>query len=141
MHEMAIVQSIMNIVEEQARLYHAKRIVRVCLEFGALTGVLPTAVSFAFEILSKDGPAEGAQLDITIIPIKAVCLECSKEMVLEQYSPFCPVCASPALKIIEGRDEMRIASLEIEESSPEPDRAGPEAVSPSSPPAQRGGEP
>jgi hydrogenase nickel incorporation protein HypA/HybF len=92
----------------------------VKLEFGAITGVMPEAVRFGFEVLSKNGPAEGAELDIVIIPVKAVCLECSAEVLLERYDPFCPICSSPALKILEGRDEMRIASLEIEEFPPEP---------------------
>ncbi len=116
MHEMAIVQSIMEIVEQQAAMYNAKRIVRISLEFGALTAVLPAAVTFAFEILSKEGIAEGAQLDIKIIPVKVLCRECGNEQVMENYEPFCPVCSSPALNIIEGRDEMRIVSLEIEDS-------------------------
>jgi hydrogenase nickel incorporation protein HypA/HybF len=114
MHEMAIVQSIMDILEQQAKIHNASRIIGVNLEFGALTGVLPASISFAFEILSKGGPAEGAALDITIIPIKAFCLDCSKEIVLEDYVPFCPVCSTGVLQIIEGRDEMRIASMEIE---------------------------
>lgn len=114
MHEMAIVQSIMEILEQQAQIHNARRVVGVKLEFGALTGVLPASISFAFEVLSKDGPAEGAILDIVIIPIKAVCMDCSKEMVLEEYVPFCPVCSTGVLQIIEGKDEMRIASMEIE---------------------------
>jgi hydrogenase nickel incorporation protein HypA/HybF len=116
MHEMAIVQSIMEIVEQQAKMYNAKRVVGISLEFGALTAVLPEAVTFAFEILSKDGVAEGAQLDIKIVPIKVRCGECGNEQVMENYEPFCPVCSSPALNILEGRDEMRIVSLEIEDT-------------------------
>ncbi|MEI7449695.1 MAG: hydrogenase maturation nickel metallochaperone HypA [Desulfomonile sp.] len=114
MHEMAIVQSIIDILEQQARIHEARKVISVKLEFGALTAVLPSAVNFAFEILSKGGFTEGAQLDITIIPIKVFCPDCVKELVLEEYQPFCPVCSSPALKIVEGRDEMRIASMEIE---------------------------
>lgn len=114
MHEMAIVQSIMDILEQQAQIHKAQRIIGVKLEFGALTGVLPASISFAFEVLSKGGPAEGAILDIVIVPIKAICIDCSKEMILEEYVPFCPVCSSGVLQIIEGRDEMRIASMEIE---------------------------
>lgn len=115
MHEMAIVQSMMDILEQQAAIHNAKRIVRVSLEFGALTAVLPTAIEFAFEVLAKGGIAEGAQLDITIIPLKVQCGECGKETVLEDYQPFCPVCDSPAIRFLQGRDEMRIASLEIED--------------------------
>lgn len=114
MHEMGIVQSIMDIVEEQAKLNDAKKVVGIKLEFGALTGVMPASIEFAFEILSKDGIAEGARLEIKIIPIKVFCFDCSKEMILEHYDPICPECSSGALRIIEGRDEMRIAELEVE---------------------------
>ena len=116
MHEMAIVQSIIDILEQQAQLHNAKKIVRVSLEFGALTGVMPAAITFGFEVLAKGGIAEGAEIDITIVPIKAYCLDCGKEMVMEVYQPFCPVCSSASLQIIQGRDEMRIASLEVEDS-------------------------
>lgn len=117
MHEMGIVQSIMDIVEEQARTHHAKRVVKISLEFGALTAVLPAAVQFAFEVLSRESVAEGAELDIRIIPLTVLCSECGKQTVLEMYAPLCPACSSPALQMVQGRDEMRIASLEIEEES------------------------
>jgi len=116
MHEMAIVQSIMEIIEQQAAIHNAKKIVKVSLEFGALTGVMPEAINFGFEVLSKGTITEGAALDIKILPIKFYCFECQKEVTLEQYQPFCPVCSSASVQIIQGRDEMRIASLEIEDS-------------------------
>jgi hydrogenase nickel incorporation protein HypA/HybF len=111
MHEMGIVQSIMDIVEQQAKIHEAKKVVEIKLEFGALTGVMPASIDFAFEVLSKGGMAEGARLNIVIIPIKVFCFDCSKEIVLEHYQPVCPVCKSATLKIIEGRDEMRRAEL------------------------------
>jgi len=114
MHEMGIVQNIMEIIEEQARIHGATKVVSVKLEFGAMTAVLPTAVTFAFEVLSKGGLAEGARLDISILPIKVLCSECGNESELKEYQPLCPVCSSPIAKIVQGRDEMRIVSLEVE---------------------------
>ncbi len=119
MHEMGIVQSILDVVEQQAELHNARKVVKISLEFGALTAVLPDSIRFSFEILSKGGVAEGAALDIKIIPIKAVCTDCSTVHILEDYQPFCPACKSGALQIVEGRDEMRIASLEIEDGTEE----------------------
>lgn len=116
MHEMAIVQSIMDIIEQHASMYNAKRVVQVSLEFGALTAVMPSAITFAFEVLSKGGIAEGARVDIKIIPMKLRCMSCGNELVTEVYELACPVCSSGVLNIIEGRDEMRIVSLEIEDS-------------------------
>lgn len=114
MHEMSVVQSMLDILEEQARAYGAKKIVSVRLEFGVLTAIVPSAIQFAFDVLAKEGLAEGATLDIHMIPLRVACAECGKEQIMEDYSPFCPTCASPALKILEGRDEMRVASMEIE---------------------------
>ncbi|MDQ7785745.1 MAG: hydrogenase maturation nickel metallochaperone HypA [Desulfomonilaceae bacterium] len=114
MHEMGIVQSILEIVEQQAKLHEAEKVVGIKLEFGALTGVMPASIDFAFEVLSKGGIAEGAGLNIVIVPIKVFCFDCSKEIVLEHYQPTCPICDSAALKILEGRDEMRIAELVVE---------------------------
>ncbi len=114
MHEMAIVQSIVSILEDQARMHGATRILVVNLEFGVLTAVVPSAIQFAFDIVSKGSLAEGAQVNITIIPVKAICQECHWEITMADYDPFCPKCGSAALLILEGRDEMRVASMEIE---------------------------
>ncbi len=115
MHETGIVQSIIDILEQQAAMYHAKKIVRVNLEFGVLTAVMPDAIRFAFDILSKGTIAENAVLDIKMIPIKILCPECNAEHTLDAYQPLCPVCESPAVLIVEGRDEMRIASMEVDD--------------------------
>jgi len=114
MHEMGIVQSIMEIVEQQAEMHGAKKVVRISLEFGALTGVLPESIRFAFEVLSRGTVAEKAELDITIIPIKVFCVDCSREYTLNDFQPFCPGCESASVQIVQGRDEMRIATLEID---------------------------
>ncbi len=114
MHELGIVQNIIDIIEEQMKIHSAKRLVGVELEFGAMTAVMPDAIEFAFTALTKDSPLEGAGLSITIIPIKAVCLDCGHEPVLDTFIPFCPICSSGVLSIVEGKDEMKIVSIEIE---------------------------
>ena len=115
MHEMGIVQSMLDIIVDQAESYNVKKVVKINLEFGVLTAVMPDAIRFAFEVLSKDGIAEGAELEITMIPIKAHCLDCGETHVMEEYKPFCPACDSAALNIIEGRAEMRVASMEVDD--------------------------
>jgi hydrogenase nickel incorporation protein HypA/HybF len=105
----------MEIIEQQAALHNAEKIVKVSLEFGTLTAVMPEAIRFAFEVLSKDTVAENAELDITIIPITIWCTACGRRHVLEAYRPTCPLCDSAGVQIVEGRDEMRIVSLEIDD--------------------------
>lgn len=114
MHELAIVESIMETLLDQLRIHGCAKVVSVKLEFGAMTAVMPAAIEFAFEALSKGGPAEGATIETVIIPIKAICIDCGKETILEDYLPFCPNCRDGALQIVQGRDEMKIASIEIQ---------------------------
>lgn len=114
MHELAIVESIMETLMDQLKLHNCSKIISVNLEFGAMTAVMPAAIDFAFEALSKGGPAEGAIIHTAIIPIKALCIDCGKESMLDNYVPFCPECETGALQIVQGRDEMRIASIEIQ---------------------------
>ncbi|MGC8658887.1 MAG: hydrogenase maturation nickel metallochaperone HypA [Desulfomonilaceae bacterium] len=114
MHEMGIVQSILDIVEQQMKIHSATRLVRIDLEFGAMTAVMPDALRFAFEILTKDTPAEGVEIDINIVPIRAVCFDCGHEEVMDTFTPFCPACSTGTLTITEGKDEMKIVSIEIE---------------------------
>ena len=114
MHEMGIVQSILDIIEQQMKIHEAKKLVRLDLEFGAMTAVMPDAIRFAFEILTKDTRAEGAEVCINIVPIKAVCFDCGYEVTLDTFTPFCPACSTGTLAITEGKDEMKIISIEIE---------------------------
>jgi hydrogenase nickel incorporation protein HypA/HybF len=115
MHEMAIVQSIMEIIEEQARLHNANKVIGVNLEFGLLTAVQPQAVRFAFDILSEGTCAQGARLNVKIIPLKVKCSKCGAQDTMDRYEPFCGICREGALEVLEGKDEMRIASLEVED--------------------------
>lgn len=115
MHEMAIVQSIMDIIKEQAKIHKAGKVIGVNLEFGLLTAVQPQAVQFAFDILSEGTVAEGAELKVKIIPLKVRCSKCGQVETVDRYEPFCNLCEEGAIEILEGKDEMRIASLEVED--------------------------
>jgi hydrogenase nickel incorporation protein HypA/HybF len=114
MHELGIVQSILEIIEEQLKIHEGERVVSVQLEFGAMTAVMPEAIEFAFQALTREGPVAGAALDIIILPIKGVCLDCGHQVELDSYTPFCPACVDGMLNIFQGKDEMRIVSIEIE---------------------------
>ena len=53
MHELAIVESIMETLKDQLTIHDCSKIISVNLEFGAMTAVMPAAIDFAFEALSK----------------------------------------------------------------------------------------
>jgi hydrogenase nickel incorporation protein HypA/HybF len=61
MHELAIVSGIVDAVTERSG---GDRVVRVVIEVGRLTAVLPDALRFCFEVVAQGTTAEGASLDI-----------------------------------------------------------------------------
>jgi hydrogenase nickel incorporation protein HypA/HybF len=61
MHELAIVHGIVDAVTERGG---AGRIVRVVVEVGRLTAVMPDALRFCFDVVAQGTTAEGASLDI-----------------------------------------------------------------------------
>lgn len=64
MHEMAIAESIVELVEEHAKRDVFQRVHQIHLVVGALSHVDPRALEFGFEIIAKGTVAEGATLKI-----------------------------------------------------------------------------
>jgi hydrogenase nickel incorporation protein HypA/HybF len=65
LHELAIVEGVIDTVTE--RLPDAK-ITCVRLEIGALSGVVPDALRFSFELATEGTTLQGAGLEITEVP-------------------------------------------------------------------------
>jgi hydrogenase nickel incorporation protein HypA/HybF len=61
LHELAITESLVDCVCESVK---DARVLRVVVEIGALSGVLPDAVRGCFEICAHQTPLEGAALEI-----------------------------------------------------------------------------
>jgi hydrogenase nickel incorporation protein HypA/HybF len=62
MHEQSIVEALLAKVLEEARKEEAKKVLRVYLVIGELSGVLTDAVDFYFSFLSRDTIAADASL-------------------------------------------------------------------------------
>ena len=112
MHEMALCESVLQIVEEQARTGGFSRVLTVRLELGALACVEPEAMRFNFEVVSQGTVAEGAALQIDRVPARAWCSECCQEVPVERMFAPCPRCGADLLAAM-GGDEMRVKELEV----------------------------
>jgi len=108
MHEMAITQSVVDSVSERIG---PERVVRVVLEIGRLSGVVPDALRFCFEICAKGTTLDGAALEIREIAGRGHCSACGGDVALDFPVGVCP-CGSPELAIVAGR-ELRIKEVEV----------------------------
>ncbi len=113
MHELSIIQSALEIVEEQARQQGAVRVLAIRMAIGDLSGVVPEALEFAFEALASETLAEGARLEIDRVPVTCYCERCRKEFEADVYARTCPACGTPSAEVRRGR-EMHLVSIEVE---------------------------
>ena len=112
MHEMSLCESILQILEEQARAKDFSSVRKVRLEIGRFSSVEPEALRFGFDVVMKGSVADGAELEIIELPGKAFCLDCVEQVeVMGRLDP-CPGCGGGRLAH-EGGDEMRIKDLEV----------------------------
>jgi hydrogenase nickel incorporation protein HypA/HybF len=113
MHEMALTESIVDIVCEEARKQGFGRVRVVRLKVGAMAHVEPEALRFCFDAVSRGTVAEGATLDIIRAPGEGWCLDCAKTVPLDERFGACPECGQRHVQMTSG-DDLRIEELEVD---------------------------
>ncbi|MFC1907783.1 hydrogenase maturation nickel metallochaperone HypA [Chloroflexota bacterium] len=113
MHELAITQSMFDLVLEQAEKAKAKKVEKINLVIGEMTGVIDECIQFYFNFLSQDTIAEGATLGFTMVSTRARCQGCDKLFELKEFDWTCPYCQGNNLEIIAGK-ELFVESIEVE---------------------------
>lgn len=112
MHEMALAESIVEIVERTAAANGGGRVSAVRLEIGALSHVEVEALRFCFDAVTRGGAAEGARLELDSPPGQAWCMPCGKTVPLARLGDACPLCGSHQLQVTRG-EEMRVKDIEL----------------------------
>jgi hydrogenase nickel incorporation protein HypA/HybF len=108
MHELGIVQQILDIASEAGR---GAKVSRIVLEIGRLSAVLPDAIRFAWDVATEHTVAEGARLEIIEIPGLGRCRACGGEVRLDRPFGRC-ACGGTDLEWLSG-DELRIREMEV----------------------------
>lgn len=98
--------------EETARRENGTRIHRIRMRIGALSGVVPESLEFAFEALRPGTMAAEALLEIERIPATFHCSVCDRDFALDEVDFVCPACGGP-LNVKGGGREMELADMEI----------------------------
>ncbi len=105
MHELSIVEGVMNMVRESALQSNIKKVNKLKLVIGRLAMVLPDSLQFCFQALSQDELFRDAVLEIEQREIQIRCAQCREQYVLEDvYSYICPGCGANQVEIIQGRE-------------------------------------
>lgn len=112
MHEMSLCEGIRDIVQDQARAHAFARVTLLRLEIGRFAGVEKAALEFAFDVVMRGSPAEGARLEMIDLPGRALCYGCGAAVQIDDRFDPCPLCGSGKM-MPQGGDEMRIKDMEV----------------------------
>lgn len=107
MHELSITQSVVDTVVERID----GRVTGVRLEIGPLSGVLPDAVRFCFDLVCEGTTLDGAWLEIVEPQALAECQTCRTQFRPDDVVVVCP-CGSPDVTVLAGR-ELKITAVEV----------------------------
>lgn len=113
MHEYSIVQSLLDSCEENAKQNDAKKVTKVVVKIGVLSGVEPELLKTAFDTFKDKTICEESEFVMNIQPVLIQCEKCGKESELQKHEYSCPECESIEIKILDGED-MFLMQLEME---------------------------
>jgi hydrogenase nickel incorporation protein HypA/HybF len=108
-HELGIAELVAGIAREQAG---DRRVRSVRMRIGHLRRLAPDTLRFAFDLVIRETPLEGAQIEIESVPVAALCERCEVESPQGEFPLECPHCGSRELEIVRG-DELRVESLDL----------------------------
>jgi hydrogenase nickel incorporation protein HypA/HybF len=109
MHELAIMESVIDAVTERV---HPARVACVRLMVGRLSGVVPQALRFCFDVCARGTALEGAALEIDEIPGRGLCRRCGRDVAMATFLDTCG-CGSTEVDLVAG-DELRVKEVEVQ---------------------------
>ena len=115
MHEMSIVQSLLQMVEEEMARQGCTRLEVVSVTYGTLSGVVPESLQFCFEAMVHATPHEGARLELVELPLRLRCSACGRVFGGEGQEALwqpCPGCGEQFGHGVEQGKELYLNRLE-----------------------------
>ena len=112
MHEVSIMQDMLQLAEENLHKSGCNRILRIKLRVGLLSGVVPEALSFAFDVLKAGTSAANATLEFESSPSLFLCGGCGKESWHDALQFECPECHG-VLILQQGGTDLELTQMEV----------------------------
>jgi hydrogenase nickel incorporation protein HypA/HybF len=113
MHEYSIVQSLLESCEEHACKNEAKKVSKVVVKIGVLSGVEPDLLQTAFDTFKEKTICHECEFVINIQDVIIHCHDCNSDSTLQKKEFFCPKCESINIDVTDG-EEMYLMSLEMQ---------------------------
>jgi hydrogenase nickel incorporation protein HypA/HybF len=116
MHELGVMAGVLNLVLDTAEKNEVSAVLKVTMEVGEYSGIIPKLAQDFFHYLAKGTLAERAEVEVRKVPVQVRCQGCGQEMHAEAdiFEYGCPHCGSDNLKILSTGRGWRLESIEVE---------------------------
>ncbi|MEV8635446.1 hydrogenase maturation nickel metallochaperone HypA [Streptosporangium sp. NPDC051023] len=111
MHEFGIAEAVLDAVERRAE---GRKVARLRVRAGTLLRITGPAFDQAFSLVSPETVAEGATVDLIVVPARLICRSCGEDQETFDALAVCGACASTDVDL-RGGDELVLESIQLEE--------------------------
>ncbi len=112
MHEVSLMQTTLDLALAHATQQGAQHIHWIKLRVGELSGVIPEALTLAFEIVIVGTIAADAQLEVETVPVICYCSTCQQDFQPDDWVYRCPTCNQFTTDLRQGRD-LELTAMEV----------------------------
>ncbi|WP_326643168.1 hydrogenase maturation nickel metallochaperone HypA [Streptosporangium sp. NBC_01755] len=113
MHEFGIAEAILTAVEKRA---DGRRVRRARVHAGALLRITEPVINQAFSAIADGSVAEGAQVDLVIVPVRMTCRSCGSTSASVDPFTVCAGCGGTDIDT-EGGDDLVLESIQMAEAA------------------------
>ena len=111
MHELGLCEGVLEAVERRAA---GRRVTRVRVRVGAQHRVVSSAFDQSFALVAEGTVADGAAVDLVVVPVRARCRDCGNEAEATDVLAICPACGGLDVETT-GGDELILEAIHLEE--------------------------
>lgn len=112
MHELSLVESMLELIQTAAKEQHFSAVRVVWLEIGCMACVEPEALRFCFDAVARNTVAHNARLEIIEVPGCGTCRDCGNVHPCRNLLDACPACGSYRVEV-SSASGMRIKEMDV----------------------------
>ena len=115
MHELSVAHAVVSTVLDALPSPNT-RVLQVRLRVGELSGLVPQALEFAYDVAAQGTPLADAALVIERSPIIIACATCGDQPIASATDFRCPVCGEPCGDVVGGK-ELEILDITLDDTA------------------------
>lgn len=104
MHELGLAEDVLTKIKEAARKKGLAKVNFAKVQIGETLITDPPEFRELFNTIASGSIAEGVDLEVEIVSLRAECAECKRAFVPEKLRFDCPQCGSTDIRVVSGRE-------------------------------------